>query len=561
MSFLRRLTKLTTSVVTVLLVTTTSLNNIKAEDIYTIDVQPQYEAERLEAKQLKQQESIEEKPVEKIQEVAEQQSEQQEELKVEPEAQSQQIKNESEAIKAYEDAVKVQSEKGKVFAEQWAKEQAERDRKDWEKINGMAYPKNDDRDLEAEARKEQEAEAESKRLAEAEAKQKLNQENQAETERLANNQRLENEQKVNQAVEANRQAESQRLAQVEGENQANKATKETENVEVNRQAQEAKTQTDNKVREEAEAQKLEETKKAENAEMQKQATESILRDEQNRIQAVKIEEERIAKEKSEAEAKRQAEKKAENQKLADEQRQREEGQKRQEVENQNLEAQKKEAEAKQREIDKTSWRCGNSVDICVVGTKIERENHRKVAIIAALSAFGDNTVGHAAFGIAELYDDVEYEIMSNNKMGKKTGKVIFGVNKKTFTTVSTPGFGKQFPATIVDDENNDKTMIRKGLESGKAVVEEGKNRYSYRVLKISDETFKQFQVKSKGGYSDKYMTTGCLAYTGLPALTVFGCNCVAASTRLFTRATGEWYGSDSVPLMLAREIDQKNGLR
>ena len=159
MSFLRRLTKLTTSVVTVLLVTTTSLNNIKAEDIYTIDVQPQYEAERLEAKQLKQQESIEEKPVEKIQEVAEQQSEQQEELKVEPEAQSQQIKNESEAIKAYEDAVKVQSEKGKVFAEQWAKEQAERDRKDWEKINGMAYPKNDDRDLEAEARKEQEAEA------------------------------------------------------------------------------------------------------------------------------------------------------------------------------------------------------------------------------------------------------------------------------------------------------------------------------------------------------------------------------------------------------------------
>jgi hypothetical protein len=205
--------------------------------------------------------------------------------------------------------------------------------------------------------------------------------------------------------------------------------------------------------------------------------------------------------------------------------------------------------------------CINSFTICETSRYTRRENERYVAILAALRTGnqyqGTNPlgqVGHAAFGVAKVWNDVTIARMSNNTEKEVSRALTYDDN--LFTSVSAPGFKMQYATKVNTDW--DRELIAQWFTNQAPRV----NQLSFRALTISEDTFKKFASKSKGGYSSRYISGKCYIYTGLYLGVTGTCNCVTVSTNLFKQATGESYTnvSSQVPLFLAQSIDKKNGL-
>jgi hypothetical protein len=205
--------------------------------------------------------------------------------------------------------------------------------------------------------------------------------------------------------------------------------------------------------------------------------------------------------------------------------------------------------------------CVNSMTICETSRYTRREGERYVAILAALRTGnqyqGTNPlgqVGHAAFGVAKVWNDVTIARMSNNTEKEVSRKYSYDDN--LFTTVSAPGFRMEYATKVNTDWERE--LIAQWFTNQAPRV----NQLSFRALTISEATFKKFASTSKGGYSSKYISGKCYVYTGLYLGVPGTCNCVTISTNLFKQATGESYThvSSQVPLFLAQSIDKNNGL-
>jgi hypothetical protein len=205
--------------------------------------------------------------------------------------------------------------------------------------------------------------------------------------------------------------------------------------------------------------------------------------------------------------------------------------------------------------------CVNSMTICETSRYTRREGERYVAIIAALRTGnqyqGTNPlgqVGHSAFGVAKVWNEVTIARMSNNT--EKEVSRMYSYDDNLFTSVSAPGFGMQYATQV--NQKWDRELIAQWFTNQAPRV----NQLSFRALTISEDTFKKFASTSKGGYSSHYLSGKCYVYTGLYLGVSGTCNCVTISTNLFKQATGESYTnvSSQVPLFLAQSIDKNNGL-
>ncbi|WP_392534715.1 hypothetical protein [Nostoc sp. C117] len=180
------------------------------------------------------------------------------------------------------------------------------------------------------------------------------------------------------------------------------------------------------------------------------------------------------------------------------------------------------------------------------------ENVRYAAILASLRHGIKNVPGHSAFGVVKEWSRVSYGIYSNGERRRLSAE-----DKYELTTVSTPGPAIAYAVNV--DNSWDRELVEINLKK-RGRRKEG---VSFRVLSISQETYTRFTPKSKGGYSNSYISAGCVVYDIFSSLGGT-CNCTSLSVTLFYGATGEKYNlgwkNQWIPTILSQQIDRMNGL-